>query len=250
MELVVLGMPRSGTSLAATILEGMGYDFLCGQPTVDSKYPKSDGYRQRRDIHELVEPFSMFPKELKKLDNIERDWKNILSHTHTKENTACKEPYLLYVLPFLPQKKPIVVLCLRNVRDVYNSAINFQKECGQFVFFPVYFWFNYYYIFLKNIRSQYKYVVLDYDELIYDPENTYDNFWKELCDKTGKRIRKIQIESYIKTKSFFGATQSHPLEHHYKWCIKNNIEYKTHTYSPNEQCYCLSGDIFQNCHGS
>lgn len=56
-DVIILGMPRSGTSLVANILSDMGVDLYSGNKSINNMYLKKfnkNGYYQRNDIHLFI----------------------------------------------------------------------------------------------------------------------------------------------------------------------------------------------------
>lgn len=206
-DLIVIGMPRSGTSLLSNILTNMGCDFLCGNESINNMYPKRlnpQGYFQRKDIHSFIIESNAynFDENMIIKKNIVNNYIKIIKNTKKpiKPYIAYKDPYLLYILPHIiniSHKKPIIIIIIRNIDDVIKSCNNFllYQKCSNKIN-PI-VWVNYYTYFNKN---NFDYISINYDELVNDPIKTYNIFYSKIVERL-PRLKKIDITKYINNKS-------------------------------------------------
>jgi len=199
-DVIILGMPRSGTSLVANILSDMGVDLYNGNESIDDMYLKKfnkNGYYQRKDIHLFIKKSNAYhfnEKLVKKKDVID-DFNLILKNTKksNKPYIGFKEPYLLYILPII-KIKPLIIIVIRNIKDVINSCnkfLNYKEILHPKV------WINYYSYFMEQ---NFDYICINYDKLMINPKETYNKFYLDLKKRLPK-INKIKIDLYILYKN-------------------------------------------------
>jgi hypothetical protein len=118
---LVLGMPRSGTSIVTCILEKMGLDLGIEEGnTLDGVYKVDHSVKQRRDIH----LFSGL-----KCSNMEVYSESVpLEIFHNNKSRLIKEPYLLFLLNQIRVFVSNVVLVIRNPSEVVDSMNIFLKN--------------------------------------------------------------------------------------------------------------------------
>lgn len=174
INILVFGMPRSGTSFVAKLLTEAGHDFLSDHDTVDTMYKKElnkHGYFQTRLVHEfLINADTQYFNE-KKLNN--EFINNNFDRTFKKlKCNAIKDPYLLYLVPKILKELDENILCIfvqRNKRDTLNSIKNFVEKHGSIYNENIYsFYYDEYYNYFLKIRSNIKNcMIFDYDKKIF-----------------------------------------------------------------------------------
>ena len=140
MDIIILGLPRSGTSLVAKMLQNSGYDLTGPSETVDKYYPKElnkDGFFQRLDVHLLTIKYRLqnFDTFIGRDEYAIHHLKNIVDSFGKTTKKALKDPYLLFMMaPYMEMikrngyKKPIIVTIRRNIDDVIRSCNKFARR--------------------------------------------------------------------------------------------------------------------------
>ena len=117
IQVFIIGMPRSGTSVISNILTQMGCDFLCEKEEIDmySKDFNHDGYFQRKDIHYAIMNNNLFTFDETKMDikNGVNDFLNANKNLNSDKIIAVKESYLLYILEYIVGNA-ITIVMVRN----------------------------------------------------------------------------------------------------------------------------------------
>tara|TARA_B110000914_G_C15386034_1_gene410106 strand:- start:187 stop:828 length:642 start_codon:yes stop_codon:yes gene_type:complete len=209
---VILGVPRSGTSLCANILTHMGYNFIGNSKTIDPYFPKilnPDGYFQRLDLYYLVcsqmkTDFHKFNVpcqfDQESLNTFQRIY-NVMNNQFP--NWGLKEPYLIKFLNDISSFDNILfIVVYRNPQDTLASIRKFKTYFPNLHDYNQYDWKNYYSTFLKK-KKQLKLntVFLSYDELLSHPLKTYQTFYEQLSKykRNLKFLNKECIRNIIKT---------------------------------------------------
>ena len=247
IQVFVIGMSRSGTSVMSNILTQMGCDFLCEKEEIDmySKDFNHDGYFQRKDIHYAIMNNNLFTLDETKMDikNGVNDFLNANKNLNSDKIIAVKESYLLYILEYIVGNA-ITIVMVRNKQDVVNSCKIFTGNYKNDFDIK---WDKYYQKFI-SISSKIKYITVDYDKLINDPQSTYDEFYNKIIPFI-PNLSKINVSNIVKYKNskLINSNYIH-------YIVKNNkiLDFdikKCCKYKPNDKCFCDSMKKYKLCCG-
>jgi hypothetical protein len=187
--ILILGMPRSGTSIFSEIIEKIGFDFgLNNQNSLDTFYQNSTNksFYQDKTIHLYLMNAGVtnFQPHSKPIDT-----SVFLNHR------VIKEPYMVGILNQVRHLIDKVVLVIRNPNDVIDSDNNFFADNGHpEIKFNIQVWKQYYITFL-NLIGDLPYKVFNYDILLKSPEKVIDSLFSFLS------VDKTDITVTIKEKS-------------------------------------------------
>lgn len=254
--LFITGMPRSGTSLMSNILTKMGCDFLCNNDSIDNLFPSylnTDGFFQRKDVYMMTYKLGLndFNKNLNPRI-IKKEFNDILKRTISKKITGIKDPYILKMLPYISNHISVVIIMIRNPSNVIASINNFYKVLNVKNTKYSYNTWSEYYTYFISISSKFRYIIVNYDDLITDTENTYNKFYSDITT-VYKNLTKIDVTDLINKM---------PNKMPHKIFIPSNINYiyylflsnTLNTYNsmyknikPNDKCYCNSNKKYKNC---
>lgn len=204
---IVLGVPRSGTSLCANLLSKMGFDFV-GCDSMDSELPSKfnpDGYFQRKSLHCFLRTCIQ-----KDFDNFHQfcsftsEERKIFVELLPKQGKwGIKEPYLQRYLPDVTAMTPdkfVYIVVYRNPHDTIQSIKKMQKEVLNHTNYTEETWQSYYTNVIRILKTTgSKVVFLSYDDLVLQPEATYANFVTDLQKhfRTLKPLTRKQLFSTI-----------------------------------------------------
>ena len=236
--LLILGMPRSGTSLVSEIVENMGFDFKLSQEnSLDGLYINSTNksFFQNRQIH-----LHLLNSGVK---NFEIHTKPIDTHIFTCHEVI-KEPYMVGILKQIKHLVSKVILVIRNPQDVIDSAKKFLTENNT----PIQNnslqdWKRYYLTFLELIEDT-PYIVVNYDILLKYPLKTIDSLFTffNLEKKHFDIDIKIKKESSLLNLDMISMAL-------YKSFTENlNLNFKNLILDKKENiCFCGSNRKFKRC---
>jgi len=248
IKIFVIGMPRSGTSMMCNILTQMGCDFLCEKEGIDDIYNKDlnyDGFFQRKDIHYLIgnNKLHTFDENKMHIKDCVNGFLNNNKNLNSDKIIAIKEPYLLYIIEYIIECG-ITIVMIRNKQDTINSCKKFISD-HKIDYDNV--WDKYYKKFI-SISSKIKYIIVDYDKLINDPQSTYEEFYNTIISLV-PNLSKINISNIVKNKNtkLINSNYIH-------YIIKNNkiLDFnikKCHKYKPNDKCFCDTMKKYKLCCG-
>jgi len=195
MNPLILGVPRSGTSLCANLLTHMGFDFTCNNnidhDTIDSYFPSLfniDGYFQRFSLFSflsgvLQNDFDCFETSCIFSERQRRHFRTIFrSIQNAHPLWAIKEPYLIRCLTELEQFPLVYIIVHRNPTDTLQSIQRMQKQIPNTSVYTFNKWQQYYLTFARwhAAHPNLPVIFLSYDQLIQNPIKTYDIFFKQL----------------------------------------------------------------------
>jgi|GEM_PF-1685648 len=202
MQILVLGMHRSGTSAIARLINMMGADIgpshLIGEPAPDNE----KGFWERRDVKELNDNLleklgfnwntiaSFNQEELIKNDELAelRDQaKRIVFHMDTHRPWIMKDPRLCLTLPFwLPFLE--VPVCVFPYRFPIEIAKSLQARDSFSLIFSIALWEKYTIEALRSTQSLPK-ICVSYPNLISNPVNTVHDLYQNLCEADVQGLR-------------------------------------------------------------
>ena len=167
MTTLILGMPRSGTSLLTQILEDMGANLSITEP-IDELYMASHKFYQDRKIHFYVcnqlelqtfKPIASCPSDIEKLTKLLENKKIV------------KEPYLLGLLPYIHKFIKNIILVIRVPAEVVESIDKFSKENNIEKKIRLKEWTDYYDTFTQFMNIFHiPFVVVSYHDILKNPE--------------------------------------------------------------------------------
>ena len=150
--ILILGMPRSGTSYISNILESMGYNFnFDNDNLLDNVYKPNTKYYQHKNLH--IDLYNTIAKNYEVTNDI----------IHVPDCEIIKEPYLLFALNSIRHKISKVVLMVRNPTEVIKSGNKFIKENGSNGSKINYNTWNKYYITSLNEIKDNPFIIPNYD---------------------------------------------------------------------------------------
>lgn len=235
---LILGSPRSGTSLVASIVEQMGLNLgISTDNSLDGVYKTTHSFKQRKDIHFFIAGLQVSDKIYKQ-------------QIHTdlfKHNTSevIKEPYLLFILDQIREFVLNIIFVVRNPRDTISSQSFFIENNGGPIFNLYKKWNEYNKLFIESV-GDIPHTIVNYDNLLTDHTSVIGNLQMFL------NLPKKHIDIPINTKT---KTLMSPLPpdimYIYKFLTEfnnNNTKYMTHIdNSPNCKCFCGSGKKYKKC---
>jgi hypothetical protein len=248
MDLLVLGFPRSGTSLVAQILSNMGFNFGSSIDHLYPKYLNPAGFYQRLDLHEftmtagcgnLNPTLKLPPEEI-------NTTLSIINNNIAKEDGigAVKDPYLLYILPYLLKINPLVtiIIIIRNFDDVAQSGIKFQEATGMTPCICREMCESYYMYFLSlNVP----FIPIIYEDMVNNYVDWYSKFsimiqtkFKTVSNGRVENIRKCEIKPYGLREIYIRSALQNS-----KLCFDPEIK----KFKSNQKCLCGSGKKFKKC---
>lgn len=262
--ILILGMPRSGTSYICEILETLGYNFnLKDNNILDDFYKPNTKYFQHKDLH--LNLFNTCAKEFKKVKLTENEINTIV----LPDCDIIKEPYLLFVLHHIKHKIKKIILMVRNPNEVIISCRNFMlsnsnynnNDINQKVNYEL--WNKYYLYFLKFLKEikEIPFVIINYNNLKNNYEYEINRLKQFLFDSntnntsntsnTSNNILKFSNENNLTldnlpshTKYIYINLISENKINYYK--ILENYE-KFKNIKPNDLCFCDSKKKYKKC---
>ena len=243
--ILILGMPRSGTSYICSLIESYGYDFsIKDEDKLDNIYLPNVKYYQHKKIH--ID-----------LSNTEAKYfKNVNLKLKLPDVTILKEPYFLFCLESNRKKITKIILMIRNPKENIESAKNFLNlnyGTNHYININYNHWNTYYINFLKIINKiNIPYVIIDYNNMKFN--STYE------CEKLKKflniKIDKLNNKIFKNTYNYDLSDVPTLSKYIYKILISgdpnkyneilSNYENISKT-KPNDLCYCNSFKKFKKC---
>jgi len=247
---LILGSPRSGTSIVASLIEKMGLDFgITSENTLDGIYKAGHSFNQRKDIH-------LFLAGLNNVENMTKCNTIIDKEIFiNNKSQVIKEPYLLFVLDQIRDFILNIVFVIRNPTDVISSqktfiknngggpSLNFQQK-----------WNNYHKLFITSI-GDIPYTVINYNALLKSPTTTIKNL-QNFLKKFLSIDREISLENsedlsaYVSNKfTEDRRVLSASTMYLYRFITLNSGDTFINTIddSSNAKCFCNSGKKYKKC---
>lgn len=242
--ILILGMPRSGTSYTCEILENLGFNFnINDNNNLNDIYKGNKNFYQHKDLHAII-----YNTDAKNFKNVN----NVLNLPNVE---IIKEPYLLFFLEAIKDKIHKIILNIRNPYENILSIKNFININGgaESKHFGYKEWNLYYINFLQIInRINIPFIVLNYNNL----KCNYDCEIDKLKSFLG--IEKCLEEKIIfKNNNCEDLININPLSKYIYLNLTSNNRYKffeiLHNYKivekikPNDICFCNSGKKYKKC---
>ncbi|MFZ4792187.1 MAG: hypothetical protein ACOYMW_15075, partial [Candidatus Competibacteraceae bacterium] len=194
MQIIVLGMHRSGTSAIARLINMMGADtgpsHLIGEPAADNE----KGFWERQDVRDLNDALletvgctwddvaCFVQDKLLKVEHAELriQAKCIIFNMDTHRPWVLKDPRLCLTLPFwLPfLEVPVCVLPYRSPLEIAKSL---QSRNGFSLVYGVALWEKYTVEALRASQGLPR-INFSYPKLISDPVDTVHGLYQNLCE--------------------------------------------------------------------
>ena len=237
--ILILGMPRSGTSFFSELIENIGFDFgLSTQNSLDTLYQNSTNksFYQDKTIHLYlmnagITNFQVHSKPI--------DTSIFLNHR------VIKEPYMVGILDQVRHLIDKVVLVIRNPNDVIDSGNKFFEDNGHpEMKFNIQVWKQYYITFLKLIGDL-PYKVFNYDILLKSPEKVLDSLFSFLS--VDKRLVSTDIKEKISSSLLNLDTASMILYKSLTENVSSKAINKLLEKSKESICFCGSKKKYKKC---
>ncbi len=212
MQLILLGMHRSGTSALARILNLMGCYFGSEDVSAGVGYDNPKGFWERLDVVELnnlilnaaggswwdMEKFDSGSIKGEELDDIDRQIGNIILKLDAHRPWFIKDPRLGPVLFFWLSRleNPLFLLATRSPFQVARSL---EKRNGIPVDYGLMLWEYYTLITFVHLGRQ-PFIPLSYESFLRDPYPSVLQLYRDLVEKGVSGLRlpdRGQVESYI-----------------------------------------------------
>lgn len=244
--ILVLGMPRSGTSFVSGILENLGLNFNINiENNLDDLYLGNKKFYQHKNLH------------LKIGETDAKNFKNVKCNIELPDVEIIKEPYLLFFLQSIKNKIKKIILVIRNPNETIKSINSFIKLNSLNLNTHVVGykeWNLYYMTFLKNIKeTNIPFILVNYNNIENNHEYEINRIKKFLGIKTNYIENKILFKNNNKydlsnlpifTKYIYLNLSSYNENIYYD--ILKNPE-KISKIKPNDICYCNSGKKYKKC---
>lgn len=193
MNLIVLGMHRSGTSCLTRLLVEMGAYFGPESQHTSFSPENPKGFWERLDMRIIcdyllqsqgcdwwkVANFNYESTPSAIMREADRLFNTTLDDLNTQSSWILKEPRLCLLWPFLERsvKNPIYILAHRDPSSVARSLL---KRNGFDPLFSMALW-EYYMISALNAVQDKPFILVDYDRLIDFPVETTKTIYENLC---------------------------------------------------------------------
>ena len=246
--ILILGMPRSGTSKLCNILESFGYNFkLNPDDLLDNIYLPHTQFYQSKKLH-----IEIGKTNAVKFERCTTNNDNIVNLLNID---IIKEPYLLFLLNSIRHKIKKIILIIRHPFETISSSKNFLKLNNTDQQISYNEWNKYYLTFLEDIKDT-PYIIVNYNnfQYKYDYEINRIKTFLEINNEHNKnnteKFQFINNYKYISedipsvTKYIYNNLISED-KNKYDNIVKN---YKNFiNLKPNEKCFCNSGKKYKKC---
>ena len=243
--ILVIGMPRSGTSKLCNILESFGYNFnLKSDDLLDDIYIPNAKFYQSKKLHIEIGKTKAINFENCKNNNII----NLL------DADIIKEPYLLFLLNSIRNKIDKIILIIRNPFETIASCKNFLKlnYSNQKINYDE--WNKYYLTFLEEIKDI-PYIIINYNNLEFKFEYETNRLKKFLEINNDKSTISEDFE-FTNTYNYKSEDIPSVTKYIYNNLISEDINnynnilknYKSFiNLKLNDKCFCNSGKKYKKC---
>ena len=255
---LVLGMPRSGTSVTTLLLEKMGVK-LDLDTCIDDVYKANHKFLQRRDVHFYIMRIPSIEHAMR--DGLARRPDDIKILTDIlRENAIIKEPYLLWLLPYIRKYIRNVIIVIRNPNEVIDSIKDFIAHNPISTSkINLQFWNNYYITFLRFAEEfNIPYLFVSYKDIVNTPTYVINSLYSFLSPFYPGIKKDIDPLEYIHANDRQLSMCNMPIEtlYIYQSIIKGNKSAKeilmgmsTLDKGINGLCFCDSKRKYKKCCG-
>jgi predicted nucleic acid-binding Zn-ribbon protein len=195
MQIIVLGMHRSGTSSVARLLNMMGCYFAPERMELPATEANPKGYWERRDVVNLNEEIlthlrykwdliADYDSQISASENMQQHFspraKEIILGLDANRPWMIKDPRLCLLMPFwLPLHE--LPVCIYVYRDPLEVALSLQKREGFSINYGLALWEKYTLIALNDSQTIPRFLV-SYHELMEEPIATVQKMYQALLD--------------------------------------------------------------------
>ena len=197
MNIIILGMHRSGTSKVAGILEHLGYHVGNEDELMVKGNENPKGFFERKDFREIndkilhengfdwhrVADFSIEALSEDSKEKYQRSAENIISKLDACGKWVIKEPRFCLLYPLLKESTRSAIKLV-----VYRDPMETAESLWQRNKFPLYFglalWEKYHNELFGSVSSD-KLLVVNYNKLLNDPEGEIKSLINDINKRSG-----------------------------------------------------------------
>uniref|UniRef100_A0A6C0KSI8 Sulfotransferase domain-containing protein n=1 Tax=viral metagenome TaxID=1070528 RepID=A0A6C0KSI8_9ZZZZ len=239
--ILILGMPRSGTSLVSQIVEKMGLDFgLNAETSIDTMYRNTThtSFYQNKKLHLHLLSSFITDFSQRRISEFNEELLNV---------QVVKEPYLVGILDSIRHLIDKIILVVRNPNDVLTSVNKFYKDNSSDEKLTLKSWTQYYTTFVHSVGNI-PYEVVNYDLLLKCPEKILKNISSFL----GMENKDVNIKFNEKKPSTLLNLDASMMFLYKNLTEKMSIdmlkkELKCVKDENNAVCFCGSGRKYKKC---
>lgn len=217
MQVFVLGMHRSGTSIASRLLNMCGLFLGAESELMESHVDNPTGFWERRDVYDLNEEIlreagsswdMVLGDEVSRLNSSKRAEfsgriAGILEKMNESRNWLIKDPRLCTLFPMWRGllQNPVIVFVSRNPAEI---AASLESRNGLSKLIGIALWESYSLAFLKATRGLPR-IFVRHRDLLTEPYETIGRLRENLEDLSGNRLRqpdRSEVEDFIDPRLF------------------------------------------------
>lgn len=235
MQIFIVGMHRSGTSLVSRLLNLMGAYFAPEGQSIGFNEENLKGFWERKDVIEINQEIlknnfsdwnriSGFPKDsgwTEEIDDkLKKSLKNLVLNIDAFRPWFIKDPRLCLTLPAWKHytEKPLVIYIFRDPLEV---ALSLKKRNNFPIEYGLDLWYHYNIHALRNTEELPSFY-LNYNDLINNQAESSNSIFEWLKNNGCKRldpISKDELESFIDKKLYRERKVEHNISipEHYNW---------------------------------
>ncbi|MCB0487326.1 MAG: glycosyltransferase [Cyclobacteriaceae bacterium] len=203
MQIVVLGMHRSGTSVVSRILNLMGIYFGAEGSSTSANDENPKGFWERQDVRNLndyilqsngldwykISEYSLEKFSSESIHEFESKAKKLILSLDAHRPWFIKEPRLCLTLPFWLKllEVPVCVFVYRNPQEI---AASLEKRNGFPLHFGIDLWERYTYSLLRASENL-PLIFVNYNNLLQNPKEEIDALFQKLSSAGISPLRKI-----------------------------------------------------------
>jgi len=248
MKTLIIGLPRSGTSLVCHLLTINREGVVFGDTDLDTIFPRTlnkQGYFQYKSLYYFFVNSCVSHFDRNRLDKnyIRKNLKHIVIDSIPSHINYLKDPYLLYVLPEYVRATTVknLIVVVRNPNDTVSSLNNFKKTItGKSVsYYTLATWCNYYLDVIRTCRDlDVPIEIINYDRL----DETFADTTCVVESSSRKEERRIG-GGHIKYLYSFLCTCNGNMK-----TFNETLYQKIKDLKPNDRCLvCNSGKKYKKC---
>lgn len=250
--ILILGMPRSGTSKLCNILETFGFDFnLKSDDILDDIYKPYAKFYQSKKLHIEVGKTNAikFEKcEKKKLSN--NTILNLLN------SDIVKEPYLLFLLDSIRHKIDKIILIIRHPHETISSCKKFLQLNNSNKIIDYSHWNKYHLTFLQEVKNI-PYIIINYNNLEFHYDAEIIRLKQFVINQDKSKIQDNDYNfTFINNNKYLDENIPSLTKYIYNNLISENTDkyneildnyQKFINLKPNDLCFCNSGKKYKKC---
>lgn len=211
MQIIVLGMHRSGTSIVTRLLNMMGAYLGPEDAIKGASHENLKGFWERDDFLDINKAIlkvlgCSWPRvanfDIQMLDGIadaiiEKEARNVLVKLESHRPWAVKDPRMCLVLPYWRRLLEVPV-CVHIHRNPLQVAQSLQKRNGFAIPVGIALWERYNLCALTGSQGLPR-IFIRHDDLVANPVSVTKNLYKELVDHG---VRGLTLPSDLEISSF------------------------------------------------